>query len=501
MQHQTNGISTIIGCGWRARRLRRLIWLVALIALPVSNTYCQTQPIQETQLENRGHWVWDEASAVESTSGAPRFFRLIFPLAEKAERAIITVSCDNRYRLFINDRLVGSGDQWQDRDRYEVTSLMQKENVICIEATNDADSPGGLVAEVLIADQTGKRQDFSTGSFGGWKVSQIASADWTGLAFDDAQWKAPVDLGGLTQTAPWKGQVDDNQVRQKTILAAKRAIQERFALLPSDRLTLIGSGFIERLQYDGSLEAALYRELSGAEFQIRNLGWNGDDVWGTARAVFGQPRDGFNRLQDDLIRTEPTVVLVGYGANESFSGPAGLAAFSQQLDIGCRMVQSLGATVVLVTPPPFETLGKPLPNMESANQNLQKYCDAIRIYSEKRQVPLIDLHQKINDSEALPVRRTENGVQLSDAGRKQASKFLAEGMLGHPLVSIDVSPDATDLILKKNELYFHRYRPQNETYLFLFRKHEQGNNAVEIPVFDTLVRQTEREIRQRFQQR
>ncbi|MCA9055043.1 MAG: hypothetical protein KDA75_14475 [Planctomycetaceae bacterium] len=42
-------------------------------------------------------------------------------------------------------------------------------------------------------------------------------------------------------------------------------------------------------------------------------------------------------------------------------------------------------------------------------------------------------------------------------------------------------------IRRKNELYFHRWRPQNVTYLFLFRKHEQGNNAVEIPQFDPLV--------------
>lgn len=46
----------------------------------------------------------------------------------------------------------------------------------------------------------------------------------------------------------------------------------------------------------------------------------------------------------------------------------------------------------------------------------------------------------------------------------------------------------------KNELFFHRYRPQNETYLFLFRKHEQGNNAVEIPQFDPLIAAKEKEI-------
>ncbi|MFN0020035.1 MAG: GDSL-type esterase/lipase family protein [Pirellulaceae bacterium] len=49
-------------------------------------------------------------------------------------------------------------------------------------------------------------------------------------------------------------------------------------------------------------------------------------------------------------------------------------------------------------------------------------------------------------------------------------------------------------INEKNTLYFHRYRPQNETYLFLFRKHEQGNNAVEIPQFDPLIAELEKKI-------
>ncbi|MCA9216511.1 MAG: SGNH/GDSL hydrolase family protein [Planctomycetales bacterium] len=51
-----------------------------------------------------------------------------------------------------------------------------------------------------------------------------------------------------------------------------------------------------------------------------------------------------------------------------------------------------------------------------------------------------------------------------------------------------------ETIVKKNELFFHRWRPQNETYLFLFRKHEQGNNAVEIPRFDPLVEAEEAKI-------
>ena len=49
-------------------------------------------------------------------------------------------------------------------------------------------------------------------------------------------------------------------------------------------------------------------------------------------------------------------------------------------------------------------------------------------------------------------------------------------------------------IVAKNQLYFYRWRPQNETYLFGFRKHEQGQNAAEIPEFDPLVAAKEAEI-------
>jgi hypothetical protein len=32
----------------------------------------------------------------------------------------------------------------------------------------------------------------------------------------------------------------------------------------------------------------------------------------------------------------------------------------------------------------------------------------------------------------------------------------------------------------ENDLFFHRFRPANSTYLFGFRKHEQGQNAKEM---------------------
>ncbi len=71
---------------------------------------------------------------------------------------------------------------------------------------------------------------------------------------------------------------------------------------------------------------------------------------------------------------------------------------------------------------------------------------------------------------------------------------LAQGvMLDDPFETQQIGQLRT-AIVQKNELYFHRWRPQNVTYLFGFRQREQGNNAVEIPQFDPLVAEQEEKI-------
>ncbi len=74
-------------------------------------------------------------------------------------------------------------------------------------------------------------------------------------------------------------------------------------------------------------------------------------------------------------------------------------------------------------------------------------------------------------------------------------KQLADGLVV-PAGSLTAQSAAIlDNVSQKDMLFFHRYRPQNETYLFLFRKHEQGNNAKEIPEFDPLLESADRQIR------
>lgn len=49
-------------------------------------------------------------------------------------------------------------------------------------------------------------------------------------------------------------------------------------------------------------------------------------------------------------------------------------------------------------------------------------------------------------------------------------------------------------VKEKNRLFFNQWRPQNHTYILGFRKHEQGQYAAEIPMYDPLVAAEEEKI-------
>ena len=105
--------------------------------------------------------------------------------------------------------------------------------------------------------------------------------------------------------------------------------------------------------------------------------------------------------------------------------------------------------------------------------------------SSRLDAPQFDLKLKLGELPAGKYRvyvTNSNGVSLRVLSQTQLVKGVR--------LSIPIDDSYKELlhtITMKNMMFFHRHRPQNETYLFLFRKHEQGNNAVEIPQFDPLV--------------
>jgi lysophospholipase L1-like esterase len=277
-----------------------------------------------------------------------------------------------------------------------------------------------------------------------------------------------------------------------------------FPLRDGDRVVLIGDTFVEREGQRGFVETALVASKPAASIRFRNLGWSGDTVWAESRGVFDPPKEGYRRLLALVGELAPTVAVLAYGRNESERGEAGLSAFAAQLTTLCDDLRKAAGDsrplrLVLVTPHPFFTT-----DSAPRNRELARYADVIRDVAARQGASLVDLFGGFGiqeDGAAAAVGWTgrpitENGVHLSDAGYARAARIFAAASGFSPSGDFESRlAKARQLVVEKNTLFFHRWRPANETYIFLFRKHEQGNNAAEIPRFDPLVEEAERKAR------
>lgn len=280
-----------------------------------------------------------------------------------------------------------------------------------------------------------------------------------------------------------------------TLLGVARA--DDFAFKDNDTVVLLGNTVVERAQKYGYVETALSLAAGDVNVRFRNLAWSGDTVYSDARSYFGPPAEGFERLKTNFTTIKPNVVIICYGGVEAFDGQAGLenflSGYNRLLDMVAQTAKP--REIVLVSPPPAETLGAPLPSMDEHNIRLGVYRDAIREFAAKRKVRFADLFAKMGKSE---VPLTDNGLHYTEKGYAVLAPKLVEAMGLTPPTEQQLLGEAGTALRKtivaKNKLFFHRWRPANETYLFLFRKHEQGQNAKEMDQFDPIIDSRETEI-------
>ncbi len=302
--------------------------------------------------------------------------------------------------------------------------------------------------------------------------------------------------------------------------------QEPFELRDGERVAFIGDTFAEREQLDGHIESLFLRRFPGRAVTWRNLGWSADLPSGRSRAGF-KPESGFERLKEHVAAVRPTLVIAAYGMAASLDGEAGLPGFVKDTAALLDALKGEGVRFLLLGPIRHAHTGRT--------------TDALRSLARDRSLPFVALSD-------LPDPLTDNGIHLTDAGYRQAAEAIAKalgwppdfarlemdrllkakdsflpserlvtarGLKGRTSLTVDgvtaatASPEEWEKgvrikaaeevelrrrLAKKNELYFHRYRPQNETYLLGFRKHEQGRNARELPMFDALIAKEEAEI-------
>ena len=276
-----------------------------------------------------------------------------------------------------------------------------------------------------------------------------------------------------------------------------RAGEARLVLPDSPRVAFVGNTLVERDQEQGYFETRLLAAFADRAVEFRNLGWSGDTVRGEARAGFGPPADGFNHLARHLAELKPNLIFLNYGLNEAFAGDGGLAGYEADLNRLLDVLTKDGARVVVFSIMQQEGVGAPLPDPAGQNRNIQTYNAALAKAAAARQgMTYVDLYDvpaeyaKANGGRHF----TSNEIHPTPDG----CRFFGEAVMGRLGLPVAAWTDRLErvrrLTVEKNRLYFHRWRPENETYIFGFRKKEQGQNAVEIPQFDPLVAEKEGEI-------
>jgi arylsulfatase A-like enzyme len=246
-----------------------------------------------------------------------------------------------------------------------------------------------------------------------------------------------------------------------------------------DRVAWVGGTLIERAQLAGSLEASLLARAPLSGLTFCNLGWSGDDVRGRARNVFGDLKEGKSRRLRDLDLAAPSVVVVAYGMSEALTGTLSPEAFRRELQEFVQHQTTAGRRVVLCRVPellPGAAVAGSTIDWEAVVMGYNRHRQELNSLIEKvaETLPVIDLP-------ALRGEWFETAQYVSPEGyRAWSETFANEVFEGRGRAITDSQYErVASLSMEAHRVFFDMHRPQNETYLTLFRKHEQGNNAVE----------------------
>ena len=263
-----------------------------------------------------------------------------------------------------------------------------------------------------------------------------------------------------------------------TLLAACTS-QESLSFKQNEKVVFLGNAFFENAIDNGEIETALSIRFPKKNITFRNIGWSGDNVYAHARTRargggrFGNPEKGFEILTKQISDLKPDKIFIAYGFNESFDNEAGVDAYRKGLN---RLLEMLGQhcpELILISALPMEKgFGIPAEHIEARNRELKKYAETTEEVGIKGNYNFIDLFTPFSKE----TKYTTNGIHLSVNGYRKAGEMIAQALkLPAPALKIDSekADQIRNTIIKKNTLFFHRWRPRNDAFVYGERKDEQ----------------------------
>lgn len=179
--------------------------------------------------------------------------------------------------------------------------------------------------------------------------------------------------------------------------------------------------------YTDMVNLALHKVFPAASVETINAGVSGHTT-----------ADGLARMDNDVLRHQPTLVTVMFGLNDMVRVPP--EQYRANLETIIDRCHASGAEVLLCTPNDvISTAGRP-------TETLVQYCDVVRAVGRARNVPVCDCY---NDMEAL--RGTDPlawRLLMSDEfhpnmdGHQRIAEAITRSITGQHVSLADVDPPA-----------------------------------------------------------
>jgi hypothetical protein len=194
------------------------------------------------------------------------------------------------------------------------------------------------------------------------------------------------------------------------------------------------------------LELALTTRWPDKKVTFRNIGWEGDNVFGQARSHFTNPPTAYETLMLQITNANPTIIFIAYGGVEAQEGEAGQEKFKDGLNKLLDKTDELGAKAILLSPIPVLS-GIPADILATRNKDLQLYSKVIADVANIRGKQFVDMYNPVAEFQKQ-TKISEDGIHLNEAGYYLLATALEKslGLVSSPqMVEIKAGKSGLDV--------------------------------------------------------
>ena len=146
-----------------------------------------------------GQWIWDTNTFDKQICRLWKAFEI--PRGAKTASAILNITVDNGYTLFLDGREVGRGSDWRTVTEYDVTQLLNAgRHDLAVEGFNDRLEAGLIFGlHIQLTDQ----RALEIVSDNSWRVVPDSTRRWTDRKYALPGWHPAIVVGAINHH-PWE---------------------------------------------------------------------------------------------------------------------------------------------------------------------------------------------------------------------------------------------------------------------------------------------------------